>query len=200
MLIETILGYKSVWRVLELLAENPTRSHTRQEIKKHTNLGNKPLTDALNRLVFAEITIKEEKKKARTVYWLNQANEFTKVLLDLIKKERLYWRMIPYSTLAVLNEFTRKCIEEINDVIKLILFGSVARGTATKNSDIDIAIIVKSIDTKTKLSLNETTDKLERKLKRKIQLHYFTKDEFKENKGIILEIKKEGLPFFETKM
>jgi predicted nucleotidyltransferase len=46
----------------------------------------------------------------------------------------------------VLNGFLEKCREKFkDDLISIILFGSYARGTATKYSDIDLLIIAKNL-------------------------------------------------------
>jgi|SRR3989344_4770650 len=200
MLIETILGYKSVWRILELMAETPGRDYTRQELKELTGLGNEPLSDALKRLVFAEILIKYDNKKRNAKYGLITANSFTKKILDFIKSEREYWKMTSYDTLTLLNEFTRKSLEKTSFIKKLILFGSVARKTSTIHSDIDIAIITKEKNTRQELSITGIIQDLERKFNRKIQLHYFTEEQFKNNNtGVIKEIKNEGMSFFNRK-
>ena len=44
----------------------------------------------------------------------------------------------------ILNKFKRKLLARYKDnIISLVLFGSVARGTAGKESDIDVLIILK---------------------------------------------------------
>ena len=44
----------------------------------------------------------------------------------------------------ILNKFKRKLLIRFkDDLISLVLFGSVARGTARKESDIDVLIILK---------------------------------------------------------
>ena len=46
----------------------------------------------------------------------------------------------------VLNEFLEKCKEKFkDDLISIILFGSYARGTATKYSDVDLLVIAKNL-------------------------------------------------------
>ena len=200
MLIESILGYKSVWRVLDLMAETPGKDYTRQELKDLTQLGNEPLSEAVKRLVFAEILIKYTDKKRNARYGLITANIFTQKILEFIKAEREYWKMTPFDTLTLLNEFTRKAMEKTNFIKSLILFGSVARKTSTSHSDIDIAIITVDKDTKQEMIITAIIEELKNKFKRDIQTHYFTQDQFEKTKiGLINEIKNEGIQFFNHK-
>src|SRR3989344_1850897 len=197
MLLESILGYKSVWRLLELLAEQPGKSYTRQELKNLTMLGNQPLSDALKRLVFSDILIKSSNMKRNATYWLNQGNYFTKKILEFIKAEREYWKMTGYDTLNVLNEFTRKCVEKANIIKKIILFGSVARQSSHAHSDIDLAMVVASRNAQEELIVHDIAEQIGIKFRRKIQVHYFSEQDFKTKSKLVEEIKKEGITFFD---
>lgn len=73
---------------------------------------------------------------------------------------------------------------EIIDLIKkefnlptIIIFGSFERGEDNKNSDIDVCIISEE-----KKEINKDLKKYEKILNRNIQLHIFTKKQFKELK------------------
>lgn len=188
MLIETILGYKSSWRVLELMAETPGREYTRPELKKYTHLGNKSLSSALQRFTLAGILL--EKKNT---YSLNMSSEIVSVLVKKVKHARAAVGHLDYDTYVVLNEFTRKILNKLSGVRKVLLFGSVARGTASESSDIDIALVVKKYDKKTKEKVYGIIEKLESRYKREIQVHYFTESELKDKKDNLAEqVRKEG--------
>lgn len=46
----------------------------------------------------------------------------------------------------ILNEFVKRCREKFEDnLISIAVFGSVARGTVTKKSDIDVLLVVKNV-------------------------------------------------------
>ncbi len=71
---------------------------------------------------------------------------------------RIYWRLkLKELVLTISNELTEPTI---------VLFGSLSKGEIKKESDIDLAVFDKS---KKKIDLN----KLEKKLKRKIQIFWF---------------------------
>ncbi len=79
----------------------------------------------------------------------------------------------------------------------MVLFGSVAKKTSTTHSDVDIALITDEKDIKQELAITGIVQELENKFNRKIQIHYLTEEQFKNNNvGIMNEIKNEGMSFF----
>ncbi len=183
MLLETIFGYKSTWRIIELLAEAPAKSLTRQEIREMTKLGNVSVSLALKKLVLAGVVIKERTLGGRVGYYLDNSYIFVNQILNLIKEERKYLRHISYTNLIAICEFARKVLDRVN-VKQLILFGSVAKHTATRASDIDIAVIGEH-DVKKEIIINEIVEVIEKIHKKHIQVHYFAANEFKKDKGIM---------------
>lgn len=73
------------------------------------------------------------------------------------------------------------------------MFGSIAKGKATENSDTDICIIVSEKNSSLELKITELVQKYK---DLKIEHHIFSKMEFKNNANkkvnLIDEIKKEG--------
>lgn len=196
MIFETILGYKASWRIMELLAETPTKPVSRTDIKKYTGLGNEAVNSALRRFAIAEIVVKEKKGKKES-YYLNLSNDFIKRIVELIKEERHHLKNISFDVVMILSEFTRKLLEKTGFVNKIFVFGSVAKGTARADSDIDVAVITAKKDIKQELIATKITDELLEKFKRPIQIHYFTNDEFKtSSSSLIEEIKNDGIDIF----
>src|SRR3989344_523450 len=141
MLIETVLGYKSTWRILELLFETPRKVVSRKELFEHTLLGNAPLSEGLRRLTIANLLVKEKKGKKES-YYLNLGNEKVITLQELWKKESKDLHYLDYDTKIILSETARQLVN-ISGLKDIILFGSYAKGTASVRSDVDIAIIFK---------------------------------------------------------
>lgn len=190
MLIEPILGYKSSWRILELLLETPRKLVGRKDIFQHTMLGNAPLSRGLSRLAAAGILVKEKKGK-KEFYYVNEANEYSRIIKSLWEEERKSLRNLDYEIKAIISEFVRMTLEAV-EISEIILFGSWAKGTASIRSDIDLAVIFKK-DRKKEIELTRITNVLEKKYSREIQVHFFTEKSFSKKDKLINEIKKEGI-------
>ena len=195
MISETILGYKASWRILELLAETPTKPVARAEIKMQTKLGNEAVNTALKRLLLADVLVQEKNKK-KELYYLNLSNPFAEKIIDFIKCERFHLKNISYSILIALADFIRQVLEKTNFVQSCILFGSVAKGTARVDSDIDIALLVDKKDIAQEVIVTSICENVEKMFNKKIQVHYFTRQEFSDNTHntqLISEIKNDGI-------
>jgi len=190
MLIEPILGYKSSWRILSLLFETPRKLVSRQELFQYTNLGNAPLSKGLQRLVLAGIIIKEKKGK-KEFYYVNQANEYSKLIKEIWEKERTDLRILDYEIKIILSEFVRMVVN-FSNITQIILFGSWAKGTASIRSDIDLAVIFEK-DLQEELHITKIVQTLEKKYSKEIQTHYFTENSFKQSNKLTNEIKNEGI-------
>lgn len=191
MLIEPLLGYKSTWRILNLLFETPRKPVSRKELFIYTKLGNAPLSRALDRLHRANIILLE-KQKNKEFYYINQHNDFALILFDLWKKEKQQLRQLPYDISVILCEFLRAVNENCKSVERVILFGSHAKGTASLQSDIDIAVIFEH-DHQEELLVAKIAQKIERQRKVEIQIHSFTLKNFQTSNKLIEEIKLTGI-------
>ncbi len=78
------------------------------------------------------------------------------------------------------------------NIKQAILFGSLAKGTNHKDSDIDIAIVINNIvdiiDTQIEMM------KLRRKIDLRIEPHPFMIDDFNQSNTVVNEIIKFGIP------
>ncbi len=191
MLIEPLLGYKSTFRILNLLFETPRKPVSRKEILTHTKLGNAPLSRGLDRLTLAKIIILE-KRGNKEFYYINQLNEFALILMELWKKEKQSLRHLSYDISTLLAELLRNIYDQCKEVEEVILFGSHAKGTASSHSDIDLAIIFRNNRTE-ELILTKITQKIERQFNQEIQIHSFTHKEFTSKTRLIEEIKSSGI-------
>src|SRR3989338_3977312 len=109
-----------------------------------------------------------------TTYSLNLNNNLTLSYLNLINDLDIDKRKFPKGIAA---EFQRKISKRTNFFI-LIVFGSYAKNKATEKSDLDIAVIVESEQTKKEIiPLLETVKRREIK---KIDYHVFTINDYLE--------------------
>jgi predicted nucleotidyltransferase len=192
MISETILGYKASWRILELLAETPSKPVARADVKMLTKLGNEAVNTALKRLLLAEIVIQEKNKK-KELYYLNLSNPFTVKIVEFLACEKFHLKNISFDVLSALNEFTRQILEKTYFVKSCILFGSVAKGTARVDSDVDVAVIIDKKDLNQEVIITSVCGNIEKIFKKKIQVHYFTEQEFLKKTQLISEIKNVGI-------
>ncbi len=130
-----------------------------------------------------QIAIKEFKKQDLvkteitgdvTTYSLNLNNNVTLSYLNLINDLEIKKRKFPKE---VLSEIQKRISKQTNFFV-LIIFGSYAKNKATEKSDLDIAVIVESEQTKTEITpILETVKRREIK---PIDYHVFTRTEFLE--------------------
>lgn len=76
------------------------------------------------------------------------------------------------------------------DYIKIILFGSYARGNNNEDSDIDIAVVLKDYDNVLDMQLELM--RLRRKIDSRIEPHPFRESEFELSNPLVNEIMKYG--------
>ncbi|MBI2666413.1 nucleotidyltransferase domain-containing protein [Candidatus Woesearchaeota archaeon] len=190
MLLESLLGYKSSWRILSLLLETPRKLVSRKEIFQLTKLGNAPLSRGLDRLQKTGIIILE-KRGNREFYYLNEKNEYLQQICELWKKEQKSLRNLPYGINTVLSEFLRGIQDSCISASQILLFGSHAKGTASVNSDIDVAII--SEKTGEEIKISRIVRKIEQQFSMKVQVHFFTSKGFSEKNALVQEIKRDGI-------
>ncbi len=191
MLIEPIIGYKSTWRILSLLFETPRKPVSRSELFKFTKLGNSPLSRTLDRLCRAEILVLEKRGK-KEFYYINERNEYVNLLQDLWKKETKSLRNLPYSVQIILSEFIRSLNDCCINVKKVILFGSYAKGTASINSDIDLALVFEQ-ELDSELLITKIIKKLKKQFGKDIQVHSFTTKSFDSKNKLVQEIQNDGI-------
>lgn len=109
-----------------------------------------------------------------TTYSLNLNNNLTLSYLNLINNLEIQKRKFPKE---ILSEIQKRISKQTNFFI-LIIFGSYAKNKATEKSDLDLAVIVESEQTKKEITpLLETVKRREIK---PIDYHVFTRNEFLE--------------------
>ena len=90
--------------------------------------------------------------------------------------------------------FVNACIKKGIQVQEAILFGSYAKGTADRNSDIDLALISDSFGNN--IILNSRLTALINYQFPDIEVHHFNPHEFESDTPFINEIKHSGIKIF----
>ncbi|MCD6092545.1 MAG: nucleotidyltransferase domain-containing protein [Candidatus Aenigmarchaeota archaeon] len=134
-LIENIIGSTSKVKILRLFFEYPNRTFSTREILSNAKIGIGYGLKCLNLLSKNEI-IKTKRIGKQKCYFLNKESKAFFVLEKLFEQERRSIPRVSYLHRAILAEIIEKLDKET-----VILFGSVAAGTATQDSDIDLLII-----------------------------------------------------------
>lgn len=196
MLLDICLGTRTSWKILFILGEAPGKAISRKDIQRFTKTGNKSLVKFLLILEKFDMIIMNRIGKI-FYYKLNMANPFVEHILEIIYSEKKNLNNIDLFVMNMLREFSYEMTNiNLDNIFKIILFGSYAKRTYSDSSDIDLAIILKKKNPGDDLLITEMTGRISERFRKNIQLHYFTSEEFDEQKkkeGLAREIFKDGI-------
>lgn len=148
-----IFRYRAADDILELLYRNPHREFTVSELRNTTGHGGKSVDNAIQILGSLDL-IRKEKEGRRTLIHINQerARKPDDPLFEIVQSE---FR-------EPVREFLERAIESQGDnLVGVILFGSVARGEADRASDIDLLIVVRDDLVEARRELHEIRQEIE---------------------------------------
>jgi len=176
---------KNIIRILTYFLISPGSRYTRSEIKDKTRMNNIPLDNTLLKLNRLGLITHHKK-----IYSLNFNNSKNQKIFDLISEEYRYLS-IPHQIFNTLVELSDK-LAKTKPITSAILFGSYAKLIHTKDSDIDIAVIL----TDRKKKTIEVIKKDVSKISKKIELHFFEEGDMKAKDPLIKDILRNGNPIF----
>lgn len=196
MLLDVCLGTRTAWKIFFVLGEAPGKAVPRKEIQRLTGIGNKALSKFL--LLLEKFGMITSMKDGNAYYYrIDYSNAFARQALEIIGQEKKQLNNPDFITLNILRELVYELTNvSLENIQKVILFGSYAKKTYTKNSDIDTAIIVRKKSPGEEVLIAEITDRLKKRFGREIQPHYFTVEEFESERkkaGIAKDIAAEGV-------
>ena len=176
---------KNIMKILTIFSLSPGSRLNRKIIKEKTNLNNIILDKTLAKLTNFKILIRE-----KSFFVLSFNNKDSKQIIDLISENYTKLKQLPlkdyFINLDIMLELSK--IKNISDVY---LFGSYAKLIFKEKSDIDIAVVSNNI---TKEEVNKQIIKLEKKHKKAIEIHFFTKNFYNNKKDpLVKEILQHGI-------
>ena len=134
---------KTLLKIIGLMRKGLGKGLTILEISKQLKIGYRPAYNHITEME-KEGIIEIEKIGSSKQCKLNLASPQTRHLLeslDLTRKKEIYQQNPKLKTVieSLITKLTEKFISEVHSIV---LFGSYAKGTATKQSDIDLMFIV----------------------------------------------------------
>jgi len=140
---------KTLLKIIGLMRKGLDKGLTILGISKQLKIGYRPAYNHIAEME-KEGIIEIEKIGSSKQCKLNLASPQTRHLLeslDLARKKEIYQQNPKLKTIIenLISKLTEKFISEIHSII---LFGSYAKGTATKQSDIDLIFIINDLKNK----------------------------------------------------
>src|SRR3989344_9143348 len=134
---------KTLLKIIGLMRKELGKGLTILEISKRLKIGYRPAYNHITEME-KEALIEVEKIGSSKQCKLNLANPQTRHLLesfDLTRKQEIYHQYPKLKKIieSLISHLTETFISEIHSVV---LFGSYAKGTSTRHSDIDVLFIV----------------------------------------------------------
>lgn len=177
---------KNITKVLTVFSISPGSRFQRKELKEKTGMNNVNLDDALSLLLNSSI-IKREKR----FFYLNFEDSNGKELIGLVSRQYKALREVPLKVYFAIIELIYSLSKFEVDAY---LFGSYAKLVYEEDSDIDIAIISDKVSAKGKRAIGKFIGKLEAKYKKSIEVHYFSREFYKNKKDpLVKDILKNGI-------
>ena len=155
-------------RVLALLFGQPNRSFYASEMIERTGSGSGAVQRELKRLASSGLATVKSIGNQRH-YQANPASPVFEELCGLVRK-----------TVALAEPIRESLAPLANRVRLALLYGSVAKGTDTARSDIDVLIVAEGI---TLEDVYSALDPVEKELGRKISPTLYTREEFARRKA-----------------
>lgn len=139
---------KTLLKIVGLMRTKINIGLTILEISKQLKIGYRPAYNHINEMEKEDMIIVKKIGSAKQCS-LNLSNPKTRHILesvDLEKKEELYKKN---PNLKIIESLILKLLEKyISKIQSIVLFGSYAKATTTKKSDIDLLFIVSNIKDK----------------------------------------------------
>jgi len=174
-------------KIVDLLARNTERKFTINEVAKSLKEYYSFVHRTVNKLIKDSVITREKAGKSYLCS-INLGAEKTVALIQLSEIEKKNEFYISNKELKVILEDFVNSAESTISPISIVLFGSYTKGTATKESDIDILLI-----SKTKAGIDKITKEIYAKFGKEVNALAITPEDFRrqKDKALIKEIVKD---------
>ncbi len=194
-MLDNLLGNKTNILILRFLTKFENQFFSIEEIAGETGAGFRNIYDSL-RILLNENVLKTKITKGRIYYKFDVDSRVKQLISNLFEEERKRLLFKTNHIYKILSEIESRIIKAAgSDLIDTFLFGSIAKGRDTINSDIDLCVLVKEKDPKLLDKIRSI--QFDRKFKHEMQIHVFTSREFidadKNNNPLIKNILRDGL-------
>ncbi|KHO54320.1 MAG: hypothetical protein QT10_C0017G0015 [archaeon GW2011_AR19] len=172
-------------KILTVFSLSPGSRLNRKTLQEKTKMNNIILDKTINQLVNFNFLSKD-----KNFFLLNFKNKETRDILKIISEDYNKLKQMPlYSYFMILDIFEE--ISKIKNIGNVYLFGSYSKLIFKENSDIDFAVVSEKVNKK---EVNKTIQKLEKRFNKKIEMHFFTKEFYKNKKDpLVKEIIQQGV-------
>lgn len=180
--------------VLWVLCKAPYEEFYVREIAREAEVSAAHSSRIMHKLKDKHI-VKKRKSGNQNFYQLKLDHSLAKKIFELFSLERKL--NLPPKFRAALEEFVRKLKENLHEeLISVVLFGSVAQDKARKESDLDILVITEDVE-KTKKIVKNLFSEISGFYDKLIEDHIYDKQGFdeayQEGNDLIINILKDGL-------
>lgn len=188
-LVEKVFGSKSKLKLLRVFYDNPKREFCLDDLRRILKCSVGTIYPSLSTLADLRVIIARKAGRS-TFYKLNFKNPIVKKMVEIFDSEAQF-----------LINMAKEFVERIdkNQIISVILFGSVIRGEATERSDIDLLIVYDKDRETVEKNVSELSDKF---LEKDIIVSpiFLSKEEvldmIKKYNSFVLRIQEEGKVVF----
>jgi len=176
---------KNIIKILTVFSLSPGSRLNRLTVQEKTKINNIVLDKTFALLLNSNILSKE-----RNLLSLNLKNEETKKILEIVSENYNRLKQLPLSAYFMVLDILEGIIK-IKNIGEVYLFGSYSKLIFKESSDIDLAIISNEVNKK---EINKAVQKLEKQFNKKIEIHFFTKEFYKNKRDpLVKEILQNGV-------
>ena len=175
----------NIEKILMLFSISPGSRWNRKTIKEKTGIPNVVLDKYIFKLLNLGFLVSE-----KNLFMLNFKNMEIKKVIEKLSENYSKFKQLPLKDYFIIRSIAQK-LSEIKDVGDVYLFGSYAKLIFKESSDIDIAIVSDNVSKK---KVTESIRKLEKRYKKKIEHHFFTKNFYSNKRDpLVREILQHGV-------